>query len=248
MAKEPTELKWMESLLPEGDYRRKAMFGGFAYYIGDKMVLATFESTGNRTYLGKKYPFEIWNGSMFPVEKEHQEKALQRFPFLISHPILPKWLYLPLETENFEELVSEVLAQAMKPQSYWGSIPKAKASKKKALPEAPADWKKIDTRTPRMFSDEAPEKAFEKAVRISDLKNLGPKSENEFHKAGIKTVKQFLKLGWKQTMKKLAKSNPENRHSIFAYAVVGALTNRDWKALSKEERQEVQDFVRSLPR
>lgn len=245
MAKEPRELKWIEGLLPEGEFRRKNMFGGFIYYVEERVVLAIFESTGHRTYQNKKYPFEVWSGCMFPVEKEHQAKALLRFPFLVIHPILQKWLYLPMETENFDELVSDVLTQALNPRGYWGSIPKPKASKKKARP---VDEKNIDTRKPRIFSDEAPEQVFAKAERISDLKNLGPKSEKEFHKAGIKTVKQFQKLGWKKTMVKLTKSNPENRHSVFAYAIVGALTNRDWQALSKEERQEVQEFVRSLPK
>lgn len=247
MAKEPQELKWIESLLPEDEYRRRAMFGGFGYYLSEKMVLATFESTGNRTYKKKKYPYEIWNGCMFPVEREYQEKALQRFPFLGPHPILPKWLYLPLETENFEDLVSDVMAQVIKPGSYWGSIPKPK-SKKKRVKEDSSDWEKIDTRTPRMFSDEPPENILGRAAKISELKNLGPKAEKEFHKAGIKTVKQFVKLGWQKTMVKLVKANGKNRHSIFAYAIIGALANKDWTSLSAEEREEVRNFVRSLPR
>lgn len=247
MAKEPQELKWIEELLPEEEYRRKSMFGGFAYYLAEKMVLATFESTGNRTYKNKKYPYEIWNGCMFPVEKEHQEKALQRFPFLISHPVLPKWLYLPLETESFEELATEVVTQAIKPMGYWGSIPKPKSKKKKSKESSP-DLDKIDTRTPRMFSDEPPEQILKTAQKISDLKNLGIKAQQEFHKAGIKTVAQFTKLGWKKSLLKLAKSNPKNRHSVFAYALIGALNNKDWTAISEEEKAEARDFVKSIPR
>jgi hypothetical protein len=249
MAKEPQELKWIESLLPEDEYRRKAMFGGFAYYLGDKMVLATFESTGNRTYRRKKYPFEIWNGCMFPVEKEFQEKALQKFPFLTPHPVLPKWLYLPLETENFEELVTEVMNQAIKPLGYWGSIPKLKKKKTtKKTKEEDFDWRKIDTRTPRMFSDEPAENVLNRAKKISDLKNLGPKTERAFHKAGIKTVQQFIKLGWKKSMVKLVKADSQNRHSVFAYALIGALTNKEWNAISEREKEEARNFVRSLPR
>jgi len=248
MAKEPQELKWVEDLLPEFEYRRKSMFGGFGYYIGDKMVLATFESTGNRTYKRKKYPFEIWNGCMFPVDREFQEKALARFPFLTPHPILPKWLYLPIETENFEELVSEVIAQVVKPTSFWGSIPKPKSSKKKRSKKDDDIDIRMDTRTPRMFSDESPAEVFKKAKRISDLKNLGPKAEETFHKAGIKTVQQFVKLGWKKTMQKLIKVDPKNRHSLYAYAIIGALTNKDWGALTEQEKEEARVFCRALPR
>lgn len=248
MAKEPQELKWVEDLFQEDEYRRKAMFGGFGYYIGDKMVLATFESTGNRTYKRKKYPFEIWNGCMFPVDHEFHEKALARFPFLTPHPILPKWLYLPLETENFEDLVTEVMAQAVKPTGYWGSIPKAKSSKKKRASKDDDIDIKMDTRTPRMFSDEPAEDIFKKAKRISDLKNLGPKAEATFHKAGIKTVSQFVKLGWQKTMQKLVKVDDKNRHSMFAYAIIGALTNKDWNAITEAEKEEARNFCRALPR
>ncbi len=248
MAKEPQELKWIEELLPDGDYRRKSMFGGFAYYIGEKLVLATFESTGQRTYKRKRYPFEIWYGCMFPVDREFQEKALARFPFLTPHPILPKWLYLPLETENFEELATEVMAQAVKPTGYWGSFPKAKSSKKKRTTKPDDEYDDIDTRTPRMFSDEPAEDVFKKAKKISDLKNLGPKAEESFRVAGIKTVPQFLKLGWKRTMEKLVKSDPDNRHSVFAYAIIGALTNKDWNAISEREKEEARKFFRGLPR
>jgi len=251
MAKEPRELKWIEDLLldllPEDEYRRKSMFGGFAYYVGEKMVLATFESTGNTKYKNKTYPYEIWNGCMFPVEREHQEKALARFPFLVSHPILPKWLYLPLETENFEELVTDVMHQAVKPLGYWGSIPKPKGSKKR-MKEEKSVSEKIDTRRPRMFSDEPAEEALVKAKNISDLKNLGPMAEKEFHKAGIKTAKAFVKMGWKKAMVKLIKANPKNRHSMFAYALIGALANKDWGAISDQEKEEARNFVRSLPR
>lgn len=248
MAKEPQELKWLEDLFTEDEYRRKAMFGGFAYYVGDKMVLATFEGTGSRTYKRKTYPFELWNGCMFPVDHELQPQALERFSFLTPHPILPKWLYLPLETENFEELATEVLHQVLKPNSIWGSIPKPKKTSKKKKAEDDEDWRKIDTRTPRMFSDEPAEDVFKKAKKISDFKNLGPESEKGFHKAGITTAQQFIKLGWKKTMEKLVKSNPKSRHSMYAYALIGALTNKDWNAITDAEKEEARNFVRSMPR
>lgn len=247
MAKEPQELKWIESLLPEDEYRRRGMFGGFIYYVGDKSVLVSFESEGgSRTYKGKKYSFDLWNGCMFPVEKEFQSQALARFPFLIPHPILPKWLYLPLHTEGFDDFVTEVLAQVLKTNSFWGSIPKPKG--KKTVKKEPVDnsWKSLDTRTPRMFSDEPAEVSLKKAQKISDLKNLGPSAEKEFLKAGIKTPQQFVTMGWKKTLLKLIKSNPKNRHSIFAYALIGALNNQEFSRISEEQKNEARTFVRGL--
>jgi hypothetical protein len=249
MAKEPQELKWIENLFPEEGYRRKSMFGGFAYYVDDKVLLLTFESPGDTTHRKKKYPFELWNGCMFPVEHELQDKALKRFPFLVNHPVLPKWLYLPLKTENFDELVSDVLDQALRPNSIWGSFPKERsksAGKKKKKKSDEVSYEKIDTRRPRMFSDEPAEEKLKQAKKISDLKNLGPMAEKEFAKAGIKTAQKFIELGWKKSLQKMIKVNDKNRHSIFAYALIGALTNKDWNAITEDEKQEARDFVKSF--
>lgn len=247
MAKEPKELKWVEDLFPEG-YRRKSMFGGFAYYLEQKIVMLSFEGTGSRSYKGQKYPFEIWNGCMFPVEHIHQAKALKRFPFLVSHPILPKWLYLPLETENFDDQVTEVLAQAVRPLSYWGSVPKERSKKKPAPKTKTETLEKIDTRRPRMFSDEPIETKLTTAQKISDLKNLGPVAQKQFDQAGIKTVKTFIQLGWKTSLLKLIEVNDKNRHSIMAYTLIGAITNKEWNGISEEEKKEARDFVHSLPK
>lgn len=249
MAKEPQELKWIESLLPEDEYRRRGMFGGFIYYIGDKAVLVSFENDGgSRTYKGKKYSFDLWNGCMFPGGKEFQTQALERFPFLIPHPILPKWLYLPLHTEGFDDFVTEVMTQVLKPNTYWGSIPKPKGKKKdkKTKEEADNSWRTLDTRTPRMFSDEPPEQSLKNAKKISDLKNLGPTTEKAFLKAGIKTPQQFIAMGWKKALLKLIKSDPKARHSMFAYALIGALTNQEFSRISEDEKNEARTFVRGL--
>ena len=248
MGKEPQELKWIETLLPEDGFRRKSMFGGWAYYIDDRIVMLIFENPGDYKYQKKTYKFEVWNGCMFPVEHEHHEKALKQFPELVNHPVLPKWLYLPLHTEGFDELVSEVLNQAVKTTGFWGSTPKGKAKKGKA--QKPVKLEKIptniDTRKPRMFSDEPAEQVLKTAVKISDLKNFGEVTERTFHKAGIKTAPQFIKMGWKKALVKLVAINPKNRHTMFAYALIGALTNKEWNGLSEEEKQEAKDFTKSL--
>ncbi len=97
-----------------------------------------------------------------------------------------------------------------------------------------------------MFQDEPAEVKLKQAHRISDLKNLGPSSELAFHKAGIKSAKQFQKLGWKAALKKLIKSNPKNTHSIFAYALIGALETIEWNRISAEQKKEAQLFCKSL--
>ncbi|MGZ3692241.1 MAG: TfoX/Sxy family DNA transformation protein, partial [Pseudobdellovibrio sp.] len=210
MAKELAELYWIGELLPS-NIVRKSMFGGFAYYLDTKLVLLLFESTGSKKYKNQAYDFELWNGCMFPAEKENHAKIKNKFSFLINHPILPKWLYLPLETENFEDNVRKVLREIRKQSPLFGTTPKAKQKKMKSSPNV-----KLNLKRPRMFSDEeSSEEKIKEAKNLSDLKNFGPATEKTLHKAGIKSVKQFVKLGWKKSLVKLVQSNPKIRHSIF---------------------------------
>jgi len=239
MAKEPKELQWIESLLPVG-YFRRPMFGGFAYYFEGKLALVTFESEGDRVYRGKSYDFDLWNGCLFPLEREYHVKAIDIAPYLINHPVLGKWLYLPQHTEEFEDRVEFLVKRAFRSGSYWGVVAKQKEKKSKAVDE------KIDTRRPRMFSDEINRVEIKKLRNISDLKNLGPTSEEQFRKAGIKTPQAFEKIGWKKALDKLVKANPKNAHSIFGYALVGALRNKEWFRLSEDEKKEVRDYVALL--
>lgn len=106
---------------------------------------------------------------------------------------------------------------------------------------------RIDTRRPRMFSEEKTfTEVVKTATRIAELKNLGPATEKHFHKAGIKTVAQFQNLGWKKTMTKLVKANEKNRHSVFTYALIGALKNQEWFRISEEDKRAAREFTASL--
>ena len=106
---------------------------------------------------------------------------------------------------------------------------------------------KVNLTKPRMFGDnESFADKLSTAKRLSDLKNFGPVTEKTFHKAGIKTVQQFVKLGWKKTLIKLVKSNPKNRHSVFTYVLIGALQNKEWHQLTEAEKKEAREFTTGL--
>jgi hypothetical protein len=249
------DLDWFEDLLPEG-FLKKRMFGGFAYYLDEKLVLLLFESTGNHQYRGQHYDFEIWNGCMFPVEKENQSEIVKRFPFLISHPILPKWLYLPFETENFDELAESLLRELRRRNPLMGTIPKPKSSKRapsgerrgkgKGSSRSLEDEEIIDTRRPKMFSEDSAEEVLKKARKITDLKNLGPESEKVLNLAGISSAPQLIRLGWKKAMIQICESDPKHGHSIFAYAVIGALQNKMWNLISEEDKKAARELMKSL--
>ena len=248
MAKNSLEhLLWIEELLPEGNYIKKSMFGGKAYYIGPKIVLALFGSEGDYEHKGEVHDFEIWNGCMFPVEKMYHPALLKKFPFLVNHPVLPKWLYLPYDSEDFEDHATLIMKNILRNQNVWGTIPKDKKSKgAKTVKVKEEKISKQDYLIPRMFQDEKPEDVFAKAKKISDLRNLGPTIEKSFNQCGIKTVDQLVKTGWKKAMEKLTKLNYKYSHTLYAYAIIGALTNKDFAALSESEKQEAKDHCAFL--
>jgi hypothetical protein len=236
------ELQWIEDMLPES-FDRRPMFGGFAYYDGPFLKLVMFEGGS-----------EKWDGCMFPAEKEHHDTLLKQFPFLVNHSILPKWLYLSLNNENFEDCAKQVVRELSRPQTLWGTIPdrKKKAGQKttgktqklKPLKIEPVSAQ--DMRRPRMFSDEPLTAKMDKIKTIEDFKNFGPATLRIFNQAGIKTPAQFIKLGWKKTFAKLCATNPKHNHSLFAYAIIGALENKEWNAISEELKKEAQTYAKAL--
>lgn len=130
MAKKLVHLRWIEDILPDG-FLRKHMFGGLGYYVNGQIVLAVFENTGQKTYKKQTFDFEIWNGCLFPTEREHHEKIKKIFPFLITHPVLTKWLYLPANTEDFDASVEEILKKIRMGSKLFGVTPKPKKKRLK---------------------------------------------------------------------------------------------------------------------
>lgn len=150
MPRELTNLSWIEELLPSG-HIRKPMFGGFAFYFASRLVLVMFENADDRrNYKNKaKNKAELWNGCLFPAEREYHPEILKQYPFLMNHPILPKWLYLPLDTEDFEEHAKVLLKEIRRQNHKFGVIPKPKKLKKQKSKKPGL----VDPRRPRMFSD-----------------------------------------------------------------------------------------------
>ncbi len=247
MAKQLDTLDWIPDLLPK-DHLRKPMFGGFAFYVDSKIVLVIFENEGDRTHRGKKYNFDLWNGCLFPTERSFHPQITELFPELIPHPVLPKWLYLSVQSENFDSLVEELMKYIRARSALFGVMPTSKKLNKEKSKSTLSSEKieVIDTRTPKMFSDEVQPVKIGKLKLITDLKNLGPSSAKEFQKAGIKSADQFIQMGWQKAFQKLVKSNPKNRHAIFAYALIGALKNIEWNRISEQDKLEARNLSQSL--
>lgn len=70
---------------------------------------------------------------------------------------------------------------------------------------------------------------------LSDLQNLGPKSVGMLGQAGIRTVSQLRKLGSVQAYVATKACCPQASLNLL-WAMEGALTGRDWKAVADTER------------
>ncbi len=121
----PTNLHlWMaEPLIERPGAVVRRMFGGTSIYIDGVMLLVLADGE------------QPWNGLLFPVERAVHAEVLADFPWLTPHTILPKWLYLSVEDEHFEERGHKLIRQILEGDLRFGVIPpprKKRGSPKKA--------------------------------------------------------------------------------------------------------------------
>lgn len=89
-------------------YCQKRMFGCLAAYVRGQMVMVLAEDPGEKSYRGRDYGFDLWDGVMFPTERAFHESLMKDFPGLVPHPVLGKWLYLPARHEDFESMARDL--------------------------------------------------------------------------------------------------------------------------------------------
>jgi hypothetical protein len=134
-------LLWIEELLPH-DIQMVPKHGGQAYYLDSHLVLILVErSESTYEHKGIAYPFDLWKGCIFPVERKKQNAFFIKYVFLENHPVNKNWLYIPAESENFEDEVKQMLREIsrrnpllgipLKVESLVVKIKKTSASSKK---------------------------------------------------------------------------------------------------------------------
>lgn len=147
-------LSWIEELLPH-DILMIPKFGGQAYFLDEHMVLILVERS-DRVYehKGVTYPFHLWRGAIFPVQQKKQNAFFLKYVFLENHPVNKDWLYIPMDSENFEEEVRQMLREISKRNTLLGIPLKGKGfdqpvkkaadkhKKKKAKKKIKADKKR----------------------------------------------------------------------------------------------------------
>ncbi|KYG65722.1 hypothetical protein AZI86_01205 [Bdellovibrio bacteriovorus] len=136
-------LLWIEELLPL-ETESAPKHGGMAYYLDMKMIMILVEKPGTYEHKGVSYPFEIWNGCILPVEYKKQSAFFLKFSFLENHPANKDWLYIPADSENFEDEVKQFVREITKHNPLLGTpVKMAPVTKEKS--EKTAKNKKMPT-------------------------------------------------------------------------------------------------------
>ncbi len=72
-------------------------------------------------------------------------------------------------------------------------------------------------------------------MNIADLPNFGPKSQQMLVQAGIHTIEQLRELGAVRAYVQVKQSDV-NASLNLLWAMEGALTNRHWQDVAKDDR------------
>jgi len=146
MSKRPQRqyhLQWVFSAFDEHPtFATKRMFGGLAAYCHGRMVMVLMEDPDEYSYRGVEYAYPIWDGILLPTEREFHPSLLDEFPDLDNHPVLPKWLYLPQVTENFERLAEKLADRIVANDERFGIYPKPPRVRKKKVKKKKVSAKK----------------------------------------------------------------------------------------------------------
>ena len=104
--------------------RVKAMFGCYAIYVGEKLVLI----------LRQRKDHTDDNGVWLAAPLEHHPSLKKEFPCLRSIRLFETpetvWQNIPIDTHDFEELVLKACTYIIKKDPRIGKIPKPKKKKK----------------------------------------------------------------------------------------------------------------------
>jgi len=125
-----------DRFIDQPDFFCKKMFGGLACYYRGLMVACLMEGDYDDVIWKKKrYSFPLWRGLLIPTDFGYQATLMAELKGTQPHPVLGKWLYLPLESDEYEESAKRYIALLTKGDERIGIIPglrRKKTLKKKS--------------------------------------------------------------------------------------------------------------------
>lgn len=76
---------------------------------------------------------EPWDGLLIATEHEFHDSIRDDFDYVVQHPVLKKWLYLPEASEDFETVSSKIMEAIRIGDQRFGVEPKER--KRKRVPK-----------------------------------------------------------------------------------------------------------------
>jgi len=83
-------------------------------------------------------------------------------------------------------------------------------------------------------------------TRISEARNLGPVTEKELASIGITSLEQMKKMGWEEVCLQYIYSFPKRLNLNLVCAVIGAITDKDWRRLNRKDAEAARKFIEAL--
>ena len=83
-------------------------------------------------------------------------------------------------------------------------------------------------------------------TKISEARNLGPKSESELNQMGINSLEQMIELGWKKVCLEYIYFYPDKINLNMITAIIGAIYNQDWRNVDPELKKEALEMIKAV--
>jgi hypothetical protein len=111
---------FFEELSVHNSFYFKKFFRGLSIYYLGQAVAYISNRPGDRSFRGKNYRIEIWNGCLIPTNREYQAELLRAIKGTVVHPVIKKWLYLPQNSEHFEDSMVQLVSMIKNKNSLIG--------------------------------------------------------------------------------------------------------------------------------
>lgn len=89
-------------------------------------------------------------------------------------------------------------------------------------------------------------KKIQTTTKISEARNLGPRTEQELNAIGVMSLEDVKKLGWEEVCFRYISSYPGRLNLNLVYAMIGAVKDQDWRGLSLKDKETAKNFVAAL--
>lgn len=133
---------FFEELSFNDSFYLKRFFRGLSIYVHGKAVAYLSNRPGDKSFRGKSYRSEIWNGCLIPTDRQYHPELLKLIKGTVVHPVIQKWLYLPHKSEHFEESILQIVELIKNKSVFVGIEPTTKLKMESAKKKSRNNMKK----------------------------------------------------------------------------------------------------------